>query len=232
VNSQSDGWARTYNDNGWPFQEIVPTGNPAFREPGLIHSLIVRSEDVQDEEDSCFYVYNNLPTTDKEITVIAAISVPSSDVETWAKGHLMARSSLDPGAAYFSVLKPGDNHGPIVQFRAQNGSDTTEIEGNIADKDTVHAEIPMLVKIMISDSGRTVSAWGSYIGDASNWKFISSHTFSGERMRYLGIAASSHNSDKAIKILFNIVKGPSDFTHQTSIGKDVSGQIWEKGVHP
>ncbi len=230
-NSDADRWSRTHNDIGWPFEEILPSTNPQFSERGNSHTLSVKSGDFTGKVDSGFFVYSECPSQDA-VELVAYIAVPSSHVEDNAKGLVMVRASLDSDAPYFAVLKPADNGGPRIQYRAMRGGDTMARAVDIIEPDLLDAETPGLVKLQVTDNHRTVTAWASLRGGSGDWKIIGQHTFGGCRMKYIGLAASSLDKSKAAKVHFGIVKGLSQWASQDAIGQDVSFQRWDKGIRP
>lgn len=229
-NSKKDPWARTHNDFGWPFEELAPSTKPQFSERGSFHTLTVKSGDFSGKQDSGFFVYSPCPSAD-QVTFVIGLAVPSSHSEDNAKALVMARSSLEADAPYFAVLKPADNGGPRIQFREVRGGDTTIKPVELIDPDLLHPETPGLVKLQISNNHQTVTAWAAIRGD-TDWKLIRSHTFSGTRMKYCGVAASSLDKNRTVRAFFSIVQGSPNFSHQAVIGEDVSYHNWERGKRP
>jgi hypothetical protein len=187
---------------------VINGGTPSIAEPASIRGLEVRSEDVWERRDNGLFHYRRFTPNTADNTYEAFICAPGSHVEDWAKGCLMARASLKADAAYFGVFRIAENHALRVQYRPGPGRDTEESQKSVKNGRGVSAQALIFVKLQLSDRGRTVRAWGSVTGHASDWVQIDWQTFD-EPLIYQGFCASSHELADPVRFLFGTPGGNS-----------------------
>lgn len=228
VNSLVDPWARTDNSHGYPFQGIQVTLDPDLSEPGVVIGMQVSSGDIWGKADSCALC--PLPSTGDGIHTWG-VSVPGSHTpNSYGKAGLMARSSSDPAAANFCVLRAAEGHPMRVQVRASNGASTDAWDLKPPAGNGVNVDGWMYLRIQLSNGGLLASAWGSY--DALNWTLIRSQEFA-QPLQLLGLVGSSHDTGASIRYLwFPVGSTPQPSALSTLlIGKDVKAQSFA-GVYP
>ncbi|MBC8073664.1 MAG: hypothetical protein IAG13_35405 [Deltaproteobacteria bacterium] len=231
VSAQQDPWARTHDDDGWPFR-CIDTCVPIGPEPGAVIGIDVDSGDIWDEADSAWFVHDDL-ANDPDHQWRAMISTANSHVEPFAKGCLMARATLDVAAPYFAVCRTADEQPLRVQWRAEPGALSTAIEADIAAPDTVDPSSVAFVRLRVEQSGHCVAGDGSR--DGQSWVEIGTHCFT-DPLPLQGIAAASHDAGE-VRMLFvelrrddAAARSTLDFDESTALG-DGSATVYD-GVMP
>jgi hypothetical protein len=233
VNAQTAPWAATDNLEGWPFQGIEVTVDPALREAGSIRGLGVNSGDIENTKDSFFFNYGDL-TAAPDASYTAWLGSPASHVEEWAKFGLMARATTAADAPYFAVLRAADGgHRLRVQFRTKVGGDTTTVNApDVAPRNTIPQADCVFVRLQVSKDGRHVAAWASYQGGGDDWVLIDERDM-GASLVLHGLAASSHGGGDVRWLAGMMGGGPfSKFNLGTKIGTGVTAGMHFDGVWP
>ena len=217
-----------------------------FREPDNIISAIPKSGDIDGDADSFIFRFDEVGAG-KEHDWTAFVSDASSYVNDWAKGCLMARESTAAGSPYFAVCRPADNHPETVQFRRNANEGTSEIQADFIPFENItvfagHAprlfdiDSAIFMKLTLSADGKCARAFGSLDGD--HWVMISDWVCGFKKPLILqGIAASSHDTGKAIRFMFGNVQNMaapqkgfyhwSSFTQGKQIGLSANGHFFD-----
>lgn len=191
VNAFVDPWSTTMGPKGYPFRCFSGCSLPAS-EVGRTLGVDVRSGDIEGTADSFTFLHSPVTTA---ATWEAAIATPSSHVEEFAKGCLMARVSLSPGSPYFAVCRTADVHRLRVQYRLTQGGGTTKIE--MSPRPEWNDESIFFARLVIN--GTNVSGSGSTDGKA--YTVIGQATLP-QAPTLQGIAASGHDSPTDVRLLF------------------------------
>ncbi|ADD68153.1 conserved hypothetical protein [Denitrovibrio acetiphilus DSM 12809] len=221
VNVYQDEWARTdLPETGYPFSGINVELGSDLTEPGHLYAIKVNSGDIWSKNDSFYFQYNNVETSDDN-TLTAFVSNQQSHVNGWIKGGIMARSSISDSASYIAVFQTGD-HKIRIQYRSRSGNSTSNIDAAIPNgvngKPIVSDNTPIWLKLDIQNSGK----WGvaSYSVNGSEWLQIGQIGVD-ENLVLQGWAASSHNVGE-IKWLFGGSNAPEQ---GKAIGSKASGRF-------
>ncbi len=219
VNAEVDPWARTHDDDGWPFA-CRASCEPTVVAEGAVLGMTVDSGDVWGSDDSGFFVHDDRSGAPAGIWTAFASSA-NSHVEPFAKACIMARVSLASDSPYFAVCRPADDEPLRVQWRADFGDDSTAVEDDIVAPDTVDPPAAAFLRLTIDDEGLCATGEGSLDGDA--WVEIASHCFAAP-LALQGLAASSHDAGE-LRLLFGDVRldggrprGSADFEHAAPLG--------------
>ncbi len=231
VNYQQDPWTITHGPEGYPFKCEDPKCNAPAQEMGRVVGVDVRSGDIDGTTDSFAFLLDEV--TEAKATWTATVSVPSSHVEPFAKGCLMARASKAAGSPYFAVCRPADNRPMRVQYRSTAGGDTTIVEGAAPPGLTSEA----LFAARLTVDGNTVT--GEVSADGKTFVKLAERTFA-LRLPLQGIAASGHDSPVAVRLLFgNVTRtgGTPAYLSKTSAAQTgcvgtCPIQTWFDGVLP
>ena len=148
--------------------------------------------DIWDSADTFRFVYL---TNNSNCTIIArVVSVQNSD--GWAKAGIMARDSMDPGAANaFIAVTPGN--GVTWQYRSSDGGG--------CNNNATSGSAPYWVKLV--RTGNTFTGYSSPNG--TSWTQVGSTTLTNvTSTAYIGLAVTSHNSSSSCAATFDNVSGP------------------------
>lgn len=196
VNLHRDPWTITHDADGWPFTCREPC-TAVGPEPGAIVGMSVDSGDIWSTADEFRFAYvDRTAAPDGEWS--ALVSTVNSWVEPFAKGCLMARAGLGPGAPYFAVCRPADEEPLRVQIRETAGASTQAIEDDVVPSSTVSPTSVAWVRLVLSDDGLCATGLGAW--QRGQWVAIGSHCFT-TPLTHQGLAASSHDSGP-VKLLF------------------------------
>eukprot|EP00002_Diphylleia_rotans_P021580 TRINITY_DN4198_c0_g1_i2.p1 TRINITY_DN4198_c0_g1~~TRINITY_DN4198_c0_g1_i2.p1 ORF type:complete len:528 (-),score=126.26 TRINITY_DN4198_c0_g1_i2:226-1809(-) len=230
VNVYRDSWAVTESPNGWPFQPMPGIEIPAdASESHVVQHINVISNDVEDYQDNFHFLFNQEQGgVQREYEFY--ISCQGSHVQDFAKGLLMARSSLDANAAYFAVLRVTGDKRLRIQYRPSRGADTIVKDSvQATPSDSVEERHLMHVKLVISSDLLQATGYGSV--DGINWVLLHSASFQ-EPLSFHGIGASGHKtSNPGVKFLFGSLAAPTNFERAISIGT-VSCAASGYGINP
>jgi len=220
VSVHEDPWARTHDDEGWPFACKDVCEDPALPAEGAILGLQVDSGDVWASSDSAWFVHDDRSAS-PDGTWQAFVSTPNSHVEPFAKACLMARASLDPAAPYFAVCRPADQEPLRVQWRATQGGSSVATEHAISPDNTLDGPGAAFVRLRLGDAGTCITGEGS--ADGTTWIPIDDHCFDAPLVLQ-GITASSHDSGVVRLLVGNVTldgaapRSLGDFTAQVALG--------------
>jgi len=233
VNAEVDPWASTETKTGWPFLCLLVGCEPSPAEEREIVGVSAQSGDIDGTNDSFYFLESDRPSAELSSTWSAAIAVPSSNVERWAKGCLMARATRDADSPYVAVCRPADNSRIRVQYRLTKGGTTVEMEA--PRPPGLSAESTFFARLELTTSQDGTTATSSASTDGINWAPIATRAFS-TLLPHQGLAASSHGSD-AVRFLFANLKrgaeimGTKSFDEGHKIGSALRGSIF-RGAAP
>ncbi|NUO54971.1 MAG: hypothetical protein HOV80_39535 [Polyangiaceae bacterium] len=203
VNLHQDPWATTHSAGGYPFRCFGNCALPSS-EIADIFGVEVESGDMWASSDSMTLLSEDVGAVGTDTT--AFVSVPSSHVEPWAKGCLVARAGAGAGSASFAVCRPADEHVIRVQVRATNGASTDAYEVPINDSNTIDDDAAAYLRLVVEPSGGGATARGYASQDGITWKLIRTQSF-GVPLPIQGVAASGHGSSSPVRFLFgNVVR--------------------------
>jgi len=235
VNADVDPWAST-TTAGWPFLCLLGGCRANEIEEGEIVSVTAESGDIEGTRDSFYFLEGAAGAesgSEDPTRWSAAISVPSSNVERWAKGCLMARATRDADSPYFAVCRPADNSRIRVQYRLIEGGETTEVEA--PRPSGLSAESTFFARLELTSNAAGTIATSEASSDGVNWAAIATRPFS-TLLSHQGLAASSHGS-RAVRFLFANLKrgtemmGAKSFDDGLRIGGATRGAIF-RGAGP
>lgn len=225
VNADHDPWARTDNANGFPFRGLEVDVDPSTTEPGVVVGMVVKSGDIWGSADSCGFIHEDCAGA-LDNTYVYAISVPGSHVNEWAKVGLLARTSREPGAENFCVIRPAGANPVRSQCRSVEAGRTTATA--LSSSLSIDASGWMLLRLAISGGG--LKAEGAASLDGVHWTSLGSATFSAP-LRYQGIACSSHDAKQAVRFLAIPIAAPRSFSTKAAIGDGTEMNVFP-GVYP
>ncbi|MCY1056685.1 Ca2+-dependent phosphoinositide-specific phospholipase C [Nannocystis sp. SCPEA4] len=187
INRGEDPWANTAGPQGWPFTCFADDCGAPTSEGAAIVTMTVDSEDLWDSSDEGLFA--GVEIGDEAFTWTAAVAVPSSHVEPWAKACVGARAGLAADAAYLAVCRAADDHPLRVQLRATTGASTeaTELTGVAG----LAEEAVVFVRLEGMAGAACVRGMGSSDGVA--WTPIVEHCFA-EPLTHVGLLAGSHGA--------------------------------------
>jgi hypothetical protein len=176
--------------------------------------------------DAGFY-FASMPAP-AQASLSGYVAVPSSHVEEFSKGCLIARAGNGPTAPYLAVCRTGDAHRPRVEYRLADGEAPTVIDA--PDRAGLSEETLPFLRLEVD--GAEVRAFVSLDG-AGNWVPIATQTLSAAPT-LLGLAASAHGSSTPVKLVFGNVDlevaaqttrlGPADLD-AACVGDCASGTV-------
>lgn len=211
VNFHADPWSRTNNHLGWPF--LCPGADCTCRSEGAgVFYINALSKDIWGTADSFTFLYEQ-QSADAPHTWTAAISTPDTDVESWAKGCVMARADTSPGSPYFAVCRTAAEHKLRVQYRLQANGETQAQE---IDVDAIDQHQNLFVQLALSrDTNDQTCAEGyGALTAGETPRLIARQCFTG-RLPLQGVGASAHDDtvdaqSAVVKFLFfNLTRSDS-----------------------
>lgn len=234
ANAEVDGWSSTHDVRGFPFR---CQGCEGHVEPGTaaIIGLRATSGDLEGNADSGFFAFvdPNANAANGADDFRALVSVPSSHVQEFAKGCLVARASDSPGAAYAAVCRTFDNQPPRMQVRATEGGPTSNTTAPPITGLAV--EVPAFLRLFVEPTGAKTRVTAETSGDGKTWVAMGTTDVDGS-LPMRGLVVSSHD-DGPRKAMFADVRrngAPLPFTALTkkiAIGAGASGDAFT-GVAP
>ena len=223
VNTRVDPWSKTRRSTGFPFQALRGY-TPSITEAGDVCGVWARSGDLWGKRDSFFFHYRDCSNhIDNQYAFY--ISGPNSEVDDWAKGGVMARSSLARNAPYFGVFRVGEHHGLRVQYRVAPKGPTIAEERRLGPEGLFDPDTLVFVRLSVSQDGHGVRGWGSINGH--EWTELGRYEFT-EPLKYQGIL-SSHRVARGVKFLFGVPgnRPRPEFNRRRFIGKgDATDRGW------
>jgi enterochelin esterase-like enzyme/fibronectin type 3 domain-containing protein len=174
----------------WMTQDIGANG--LWGSAGVTNGVFTitgSGDDIWNSADTFRFVY---VTNSSDCTIIAhVVSVQNSD--GWAKAGIMARDSMDPGAANVLIaVTPGN--GVTFQYRSSDGGG--------CNNTTTSGSAPYWIKLV--RSGSTFTGYCSPNG--TSWTLVGSTTLT--NISYIGLAVTSHNSSLLCTATFDNVSLP------------------------
>jgi hypothetical protein len=196
VNLHRDPWTITHDAQGWPFTCLGPC-SPVGPEPGATIGIEVDSGDIWATADDFRFAHiDRTAAPDTEWTSL--VSTANSWVQPFAKGCLMARAGLDPGAPYFAICRPADEEPLRAQIRETSGGDTEAIEHDIIPSNTIAPSSVAWIRLVVSEDGTCATGYGAW--QRGRWVEIASRCLP-TPLTHQGFAAASHDDGPA-KLLF------------------------------
>ncbi len=158
-----------------------PVGEVAVGETGGQMSLTGAGLDIEEYSDEFTFAYKTLPG---DGSLIARVVSNGTGSNTWAKGGVMIRDSLNGGSAHaMMVMTGGGGNGAAFQYRAETDGDTTNVD--VASLITP----PYWVKIT-----KEADMITSYVSsDGKNWNGLTSVSIVMTSPIYIGLAVTSHD---------------------------------------
>ncbi|MBP7050143.1 MAG: carbohydrate binding domain-containing protein [Phycisphaerae bacterium] len=157
-------------------------GEVAVAETGGKMTVTGAGADIEDFSDQFTFAYKTLPG---DGSLVARVTSNGTGSNTWAKGGVMIRDSLDGGSAHaMVVMTGGGGNGAAFQYRNETDGDTTSVELATA------VAIPYYVKISMV-SGQ-ITAYVS--ADGKDWKSMGVTTPTMTAPIYIGFAVTSHEA--------------------------------------
>lgn len=200
VSHYFDPWARTHNDNLYPFGRAGEVGTAAYTHPsvatrkeiGLLFELATHSGDLANDSLSFATTLGPPFTPDRWE---AAIATTSNDrVDNWGKGVLMARETMDQGSSYFAVGRAADEYGVFLQYRKPGKTERIDRgDWNGFEDENVH-----FVRLEITDGPLGETSFQAYASvDGVNFVSFGPKVNMRGTFGYRGLAASSNwSTDK------------------------------------
>jgi len=200
ANYLRDPWARTHNENGWPFKCINRNCDDRASDESVI-TIKVNSEDIWGRRDHFHFLYQDRGTQSSRWT--ASVGEASSHVENFAKGCVMARALLSDNSPYFAVCRPADNHKLRIQFRKNAGANSSAQDNNINNAEGLDQPNLTYVKMDVYNNGRCAAGFGSQ--DGVSWTRLGSAQCFSQTLRFQGVGASAHGNT-TVKHTFSQVR--------------------------
>lgn len=231
VNFHEDGWARTHNANGWPF-DCFYSCSSSLEESVPLMGVEVNSEDIWGSSDHFRFLYEY--TTANNNLWTASVSSPNSHVDDWAKGCLMARYSTASNSPYFAMCRPADENKLRIQWRSSFGGGSSKADVNIVPSDTVDQESLTHIRLYVYNNNTCAAGYGSQSG--ASWTLIGYRCFNYPLHRQ-GVGTSSHGND-TVKILYANLKknsipvGVGYFPNAVNIGTVRSARAFDGPFPP
>jgi len=219
VNYLRDTWARTHNENGWPFRCINRNCDDQASDESVI-TIKVNSEDIWGRRDHFHFLYQDQGTKNSRWT--ASVGEASSHVDIFAKGCLMARASLSDNSAYFAVCRPADNRKLRTQFRKRSGANTSTKENNISNVEGLDQANLSYVKLDVYNNGRCAVGFGSQ--DGIDWTRLGSEQCFDQALKYQGVGASSHGNS-VVKHTFSQLRNWNNIQIHTNFSRRNFGTV-------
>lgn len=224
VNYHEDPWAVTHQENWYPFSFIDKDLFDDREEKADIIGVKVNSDDIWSSSDNFYFLYREVADLSEDRSYTTLVSTVGSHVEGWAKGCLMARSSIEPGSSYFAVCRPANDHKLRIQYRLEKDKNSEAVEaGDIAAAGTINqADVPY-IKLVISKDSKCASGLGSV--DGIEWVSIGEETCFETPLSLDGIASASHGEAQVKFLYLNPKKDEQILTTSSFSGKEKIGTV-------
>jgi hypothetical protein len=174
---------------GYP--QLIPL---AVTETGGKMSLTGSGTDIWNNSDEFTYAYKSV---NGDATIVARVTSNGTGSNTWAKGGVMIRDSLDGGSAHAMMVITGSaGNGASFQYRAtaNGGSGSTDSTAAVAP--------PYWVKI--ERSGNLLTGYLSADGNA--WSPVGMQEITMEGPMYIGLCVTSHVATESRTFQFESIK--------------------------
>jgi len=178
--------------SGWSGIDIgtmTPSGFRAYDATTHIFTNTGAGADIESTADACSFIYKQVTG---DITITAQVS-SITNTNTWAKGGVMIRETLQPNASNAMTTMTTEN-GVSFQRRTSTGGGTTG---------TVVSGVNLPGWVRLKRSGNTFT--GYYSTDGINWNTIGSATITMASTVYVGIPVTSHNDGTSATAIFSDV---------------------------
>jgi hypothetical protein len=192
--------------NGVDTLSLAVRGNPqmttvAVTETGGKMSLTGSGTDIWNNSDDFTYAYKSLSGGDA--TIVAKVTSNGTGTNTWAKGGVMIRDSIDGGSMHaMMVISGGGGNGASFQYRnaTDGGSGGTDSTAVVAP--------PYWVKI--ERSGNLFTGYLS--ADGGSWSPLGMQEFAMADPVYIGLCVTSHVTTEQRTFQFESVKTTGSVT--------------------
>ena len=225
VNVVEDPWSSTTAKLGFPFSCV---GCDDLTEKSPLLAVSATSGDQEGKADSAFYAYMN---DQGESTWTAAVGVPSSHVEEFAKGCLVARATEDPASPHVSFCRPFDNHPPRTQIRLTQG-DSTIVEEAPAWAN-FSSETAFFLRLHVRPDGDDTQVETLVSKDGKDFQTLSQRIVHAS-LPLRGVSVSSHGAGKLHAFFAGLTRTVTDLPNETitaskltkkPIGAGASGDV-------
>jgi hypothetical protein len=154
----------------------------AVTETGGKMNLTGAGADIESTSDEFTYAYKTLSG---DGTLIARVASNGTGSQTWAKGGVMIRDSLDGNSAHaMMVMTAGGGNGASFQYRAAAGGATTAVDSTTAVAPPYWVRIERIAETLT----------GSVSADGKTWRQIGQTAITMTGPVYVGLAVTSHES--------------------------------------
>ncbi len=187
---------------GWADQDIGSPGKTgSVSESGGKLSVEGGGSDIWNKSDQFHYVYRTgFSASDDFVVTVKVLSVERTN--SWAKGGIMVRDSLDANAKFVDLIATPVNKNHRLQARASTGASAT------STGDTLSISFPYWLRLV--KIGNTYTAYYSTDGVAftqyMNAGSPASRSVSMSGNLYIGLAVTSHNNSKLATAEFDDFK--------------------------
>jgi hypothetical protein len=193
VSAEASAWSSSERGQGFPFTCVGCSD--AAAETGAVLGVRARSGDQYGTHDSGMLAYER---DEGDATWTSLVAVPSSHVEPFAKGCLVARESVEPDAASVAICRPFDAHPPRAQVRDRRGEETKTIEASSLDG--LSGESLAYLRLSVARRSSRSEVTLSVSADGRTWSSIVTTAIDG-MLPIRGVTVSSHG-DAPVKGLF------------------------------
>lgn len=228
VNADRDAWAMVNPLRAALKLDRFPFSGTHLSDPFTTFAVRAISGDIWANADDFWFSYQDDPD---DAVYQTFVSVPSSHVESFAKGCLVARANTSPGAPNVSVCRTFDEHAPRVQMRATQDGPTIPITMPLISG--VSEETPPFLRMAVTAKGHGSDVVADASVDGKHWQTIA-HVSVGVPLPLRGIGVSSHGSSPVRAVFGNVVRSRpgevastviSPFTSSKAIGRQARGEL-------
>jgi hypothetical protein len=182
----------------------------AVTETGGKMSLTGDGVDIWNASDDFVYAYKSLGG---DATIVAKVTSVGTGTNTWAKGGVMIRDSLDGDSAFANMVLTANSdgaagNGGAFQHRATAGLDMSANDATSSTTMTTVIAPPYWVKL--ERIGDTFNAYTS--PDGSAWTMLSSADVVMSGPVYIGICVTSHAAGEQRTFQFESIKTTGSVT--------------------
>jgi hypothetical protein len=193
VSAEASAWSSSQRGRGFPFTCLGCSD--AATESGAVLGVRAESGDQYGVRDSAMLAYER---DDGDATWTSLVAVPSSHVEPFAKGCLVARESIDPEAASVAICRPFDTHAPRAQVRTRRGAETETVLASSIEG--VSPESLAFLRLAIASGPGRSDVTLSLSPDGRVWSTVLKTTVNAT-LPIRGVSVSSHGN-APVKALF------------------------------
>ncbi|AKV01096.1 hypothetical protein AKJ09_07759 [Labilithrix luteola] len=235
VNADRDAWAMVNPLRAALKLDRFPFGPAHLSDPFTTFAVRAISGDIWANADDFWFSYQDDPS---DAVYQTFVSVPSSHVESFAKGCLVARANTTPGAPNVSVCRTFDGHAPRVQMRATQDGPTIPIIMPLISG--VSEETPPFLRMAVTAKGSGSEVVADASVDGKHWHTIA-HVAVAVPLPFRGIGVSSHGSSAVRAVFGNVLRSHpgevattvvSPFTSSKAIGRQARGELLATAPSP